>query len=173
MSLRNDSFIIGLQLPNSWGVKSPFRSETEESHSHVPADDFFIFSVCTGEWCLLFFATQLLSSSCQCSFLPQVNTVKMPYIIPPGPGSHTPISVEFTPTSSDCMVSTDVRFYSNASVFSIPVYCYDGSLQVSVFIHTYLCSYTQGQWVACVRTYTFLSLRNHLSYTITHNSMWS
>ena len=87
----------------------------------------------------------------------------MPYIIPPGPGSHTPISVEFTPTSSDCMVSTDVRLYSNASVFSIPVYCYDGSLQVSVFIRTYVHKH-EGK--GSLPTVTFLPLHNRLSFTI-------
>ena len=29
----NHLFVIGQQLPNSWGVKLPFHSETEESHS--------------------------------------------------------------------------------------------------------------------------------------------
>ena len=52
-----------------------------------------------------------------------------PVIIPSG-ATVSPLSVRFSANSSDTEISTVLRLFTNASVFTVPVYTYSGQLKV-------------------------------------------
>jgi hypothetical protein len=54
-----------------------------------------------------------------------------PVIIPPG-ATVSPLSVQFLANSSGTEISTVLRLFTNASVFTVPVYTYSGQLKYHV-----------------------------------------
>ena len=57
-----------------------------------------------------------------------------PFTLPPTSEWHRPFALQFQPTSSECLFNTTLRLSTNASLFNIPFYCYDGRVMVSVVI---------------------------------------
>lgn len=51
-------------------------------------------------------------------------------MIPPQ-STVTPFYVRFLANGSDMAFSTILRVYTNASIFTVPIHCYDGKLKVS------------------------------------------
>ena len=64
-----------------------------------------------------------------------------PFTLPPTSEWHRPFALQFQPTSSECLFNTTLRLSTNASLFNIPFYCYDGRVMVSVVIHLLQASY--------------------------------
>ena len=62
-----------------------------------------------------------------------------PFTLPPTAEWHRPFALQFQATSSDCLFNTTLRLSTNASLFNIPLYCYDGRVKVSVHVHVYAC----------------------------------
>ena len=51
-------------------------------------------------------------------------------MIPPQ-STATPFFVQFLANGSDMAFSTILRVYTNASIFTVPIHCFDGKLKVS------------------------------------------
>ena len=64
-----------------------------------------------------------------CFCLQIVNFTK-PAMIPPQ-STVTPFFVQFLANGSDMAFSTILRVYTNASIFTVPIHCFDGKLKVS------------------------------------------
>ena len=65
-------------------------------------------------------------------FLQIVNFTKPALIAPQK--TLTPFFVQFQANGSDVAFSTILRVYTNASIFTVPIYCYDGKVKVGNFI---------------------------------------
>ena len=61
---------------------------------------------------------------------PQVHSFESPYVLPPKSDWHRPFSIQFTPSSSECSFNTTLKVSTNATYFSIPLFCFDGRVQV-------------------------------------------
>jgi hypothetical protein len=49
-----------------------------------------------------------------------------PFTLPATSEWHRPFALQFQPTSSECLFNTTLRLSTNASLFNIPFFCYDG-----------------------------------------------
>lgn len=54
-----------------------------------------------------------------------------PFTLPPTSDWHRPFALQFHAASSECLFNTTLRLSTNASLFNIPFYCYDGRVKVS------------------------------------------
>ena len=54
-------------------------------------------------------------------------------MIPPR-STVTPFFVQFLANGSDMAFSTILRVYTNASIFTVPIHCFDGKLKVSTYV---------------------------------------
>lgn len=61
----------------------------------------------------------------------QVSSLPDPFILPPDSEWYYPFSVQFLPSSSDCLFNTSLRLYTNSTYFTIPLHCYDGRVKVN------------------------------------------
>ena len=69
----------------------------------------------------------------QCTFVffdLQIVNFSKPAMIPPQ-STVTPFFVRFLANASDLAFSTILRVYTNASIFTVPIHCFDGKLKVS------------------------------------------
>lgn len=81
----------------------------------------------------------------------QIANFTKPAMIPPQ-STVTPFYVQFLANGSDMAFSTILRVYTNASIFTLPIHCYDGKLKVSrVFVVSFL----------QINTFPWVSYRNH------------
>jgi hypothetical protein len=55
-----------------------------------------------------------------------------PFTLPPTSEWHRPFALRFQPTSSECLFNTTLRLSTNASLFNIPFYCYDGRVMYTL-----------------------------------------
>ena len=60
----------------------------------------------------------------------QVFSFESPFVLPPKSDWYRPFSIQFTPSSSECSFNTTLKVSTNATYFNIPLYCYDGRVQV-------------------------------------------
>ena len=81
-------------------------------------------------------------SYCDQNFL-QVLDFHGPFTLPATSDWHRPFALQFQPTSSECLFNTTLRLSTNASLFNIPFYCYDGRVTVRntnyLTYHTHNC----------------------------------
>ena len=65
------------------------------------------------------------------SCLLQIENFTNPTIVQPGK-LVSPLSIRYENSQSDLVLSTTLRLYTNASIFTIPVHSYTGKLKVSM-----------------------------------------
>ena len=108
--------------------------------------------------------------ACFCCFSEQVVNFSKPVRIPPE-NTVAPFYIQFIANGSDIAFSTVLRVYTNASIFTVPIHCYNGKLKVSFVVVDDMLSYHLAM-IQCMESHPHILLEWKIVTSIGHSLCW-